>query len=355
LGHDVLSFGERRLTKSRFGVLALNLCLFLLFTYWLIENIDSRVLLNQFSCIPIWATLGATVIYLGALLMYGLRMALLLDCSVALGCKVTTLGYALNTVMPFRLGELVKIVLANRFWGIQKTQMLSASVVEKVADLSKLVLFTGLITFISGIWSTALAAALPLVVAIVVTMVVAIACVVLGQAHILKIIRWLPKRRAIRRLAVELHKHIGAYPLGLIFIATMGIWIINVELIFFSINSFLPQATLSFANAAILYFLLSLAVAVPSAPAGIGIFEAVTTAFLIHTSGVGYEAGLAAATVLHAVISLPQLLLCLPLLWSGVTPRTEVPEQAQFEPCKAQPPANQTKPQLESCRHLPKS
>lgn len=55
-------------------------------------------------------------------------------------------------------------------------------------------------------------------------------------------------------MAIELNKHIGAYPLGLIFIATMGIWIINVELIFFFINSFLPQATLSFANAAILYF-----------------------------------------------------------------------------------------------------
>lgn len=336
----MLKSGERRLTKSHFGLLALNLCLFLLFTYWLIEHIDFRVLLNQFSRIPIWATLGATVIYLGALLMYGLRMALILDCSVALGCKVITLGYALNTVMPFRLGELLKIVLANRFWGIQKTQMLAASVMEKVADLSKLVLFTGLIVFISGIRSTALAAALPLVVAIV----VAIVGIALGQAHILKVIRWLPKRRDIRREVIKLHKHINAYPLGFIFIATMGIWIINVELIFFSINSFLPQASLSFANAAILYFLLSLAVAVPSAPAGIGIFEAVTMAFLSHTSGVGYEAGLAAATVLHAVISLPQLLLCLPLLWSGVTPRAEAPELAQFVSGRAHPPASQTKP-----------
>ena len=77
--------------------------------------------------------------------------------------------------------------------------------------------------------------------------------------------------------------------------------------------------------------------------------------FLSHTSGVGYKAGLAAATVLHAVISLPQLLLCLPLLCSGVTPRTEVPEQAQFEPGKTQPPANQTKPQQESRRHLPEN
>ena len=84
MGYDVLKSGERRLTKSHFGLLALNLCLFLLFTYWLIEHIDFRVLLNQFSRIPIWATLGATVIYLGALLMYGLRMALILDCSVAL-------------------------------------------------------------------------------------------------------------------------------------------------------------------------------------------------------------------------------------------------------------------------------
>jgi hypothetical protein len=85
---------------------------------------------------------------------------------------------------------------------------------------------------------------------------------------------------------------------------------------------------------------LSLAVAVPSAPAGIDTFEAVTMAFLSHTSGVGYEAGLAAATVLHAVISLPQLLLCLPLLCSGVTPRTEVPRTGTIRawqnstPCK---------------------
>lgn len=111
VGPDVLKFGERRLTKFRFWVLALNLCLFLLFTYWLIEHIDFRVLLNQFSRIPIWATLGVTVIYLGAHLMYGLRMALLLDCSIALGGKVTTIGYGLNNVMPFRLRELVKIVL----------------------------------------------------------------------------------------------------------------------------------------------------------------------------------------------------------------------------------------------------
>jgi uncharacterized membrane protein YbhN (UPF0104 family) len=315
-------------TKSRFLVVALNLCLFSLFAYWLIANIDFNTLLNQFFLIPIWATVGATAIYLVALLLYGLRMALLLDCRISQGCKVTTLGYALNTVMPFRLGELLKILLTNQLWGFGKTQVISASAMEKLCDLSKLIFFTGLIVVAGGLWPIPLTAAVSLAAVIA----AAVLCIILGRIHISKIIRWMPKYRGLRRTVIEFHKHTGSYPLVWIAIVTSGIWVVNVALIAFSINSFLPQAGLSFSNAAILYFILSLAVAVPSAPAGIGLFEAATIAFVSGVSEVGYEASLAAATVLHAVISLPQLLFCIPLLWSYITRNSVTPESEKFKP-----------------------
>jgi uncharacterized membrane protein YbhN (UPF0104 family) len=302
------------LTKTRFLVLVFNLCLFLCLAYWIIKYIDFRILLSQFSLISIWSIFGAAVIFHLGLLMYGFRMALLLNCNVVLGCKITTLGYALNTIMPFRLGELVKIVLTNRLWGISKTQIFSASILEKIADISKLVLFTGLITFISGFWPEVLFERLQVLYVIVFVLSIIIGCVLFAYFHISKFIRMLPKHGDLRKIVIDFHKYAGVYPLGLICISTFGIWVANVVLIFFSINSFLPQVNLSFANAAILYFLLSFAIAVPSAPAGIGIFEAVTTTYLSHTLGVPYENGLAAASVLHAVVSIPQLLLCFPLL-----------------------------------------
>jgi hypothetical protein len=68
-------------------------------------------------------------------------------------------------------------------------------------------------------------------------------------------------------------------------------------------------------DAATLLLILSFAIAVPSAPAGIGLFEAGIVVYLTQKLGVNTEAALAVATVFHLVNTVPQLAMASWLLW----------------------------------------
>ena len=63
----------------------------------------------------------------------------------------------------------------------------------------------------------------------------------------------------------------------------------------------------------------SVAIAMPSAPAGIGLFEAAVIAYLTQAHGVQNEAALAVAVIFHLVVTVPQLaIFCAVLLSSSL-------------------------------------
>jgi hypothetical protein len=83
----------------------------------------------------------------------------------------------------------------------------------------------------------------------------------------------------------------------------------HVVLVLFSFNTYLTEIRVGVLEAATLLIVMALAIAVPSAPAGIGLFEAGIVAYLTQRTGVGNEAALAAASIFHLIITVPQLFL----------------------------------------------
>lgn len=218
---------------------------------------------------------------------------------------IVNIGYALNSVIPLRLGDALKVVIAHRLYLIPLTALFTASVVEKLVDVLKLSLLGGVVVAFAAGSFIQVGVLLPLAV-----LAAGVAgAIVFSRIFIVRIVRLLPKGTRLRRIFIELHKHTGSYPLGRIFAATAGIWALNVALVHFTFNTYLSGLELSILDAATLFLILALSVAVPSAPAGLGLFEAGAVAYLTQTTGVGNEAALAAAGVFHMVISLPPVIM----------------------------------------------
>jgi hypothetical protein len=232
-------------------------------------------------------------------------MALLLGRDFRTAFSIINIGYALNTLLPLRLGEAIKIYLSHRLFGTPLTGIFAASVAEKLIDLAKILLLGAIVVvFAAGefIQTSAL-------LSVIVLVAMGIGVVALFHLYIVRIVKLLPRGSRLRRISIELHKHASGYPLRRILAVTTGIWILNIALVFFSFNTYLPEVSIGILDAIALLLVLALAIAIPSAPAGLGLFEAGIVAYLTQKSGVGNEAALAAAVVFHLVITLPQLVM----------------------------------------------
>lgn len=302
-------------SPSKLTLIGLNLVVYYFLLRWVEANIQSEKLVDHLGQIPVWAVMGTLAINLAALALYGVRMALLLGKGFPIGFSIINIGYTLNTLIPMRLGEPVKIYLSHRLYGTPLLEIFSASVAEKLLDLFK-VLMLGLIVMAFVTSELIQTSALFPVIALIVLGMVAY---ILFRLHIVRIVKILPKKSRLRRISIELHKHSGNYPVRRVLAVSLGIWILNVAVVFFTFNTYLPGIHISILDAAALLLILILAIAIPSAPAGIGLLEAGIIAFLTQKSGVGNEAALAAAAAFHLVIALPQVLITSWLLWSRLS------------------------------------
>lgn len=288
---------------ARLALTAFNVALFVFFARWLMQNVRSDVLADHFSVIPAWAILGSMFINFAALACYGLRMAFILRERFVTSFSVINIGYALNTIIPLRIGEAVKIVMVHRLYGIPATKLVAATFLEKLVDLFTLVVLGLVLAAIAaGRYVNAGMLVLPLVLVIG-----AIGAVWVFRMAVAHIDNFLPKKSRLRRIMLELHKHASDYPLTRIIAITILIWSLNVLSVYFVFNTYLGHIGFGLLDAIALLVLLALAIAVPSAPASIGLFEAGVITYLTQLFDVSSEAALATAVVFHLAISVPQL------------------------------------------------
>ena len=292
-------------SPSRVVLIGLNLVVYYFLYRWLTANIDPDRLAGYLKQIPDWAILGSLSINIAALSLYGVRMSLLLGRGFQDSFSIINIGYALNTVMPLRLGEPLKLYLGHWLYSIPMAGLLAASVMEKLVDLGKLLLLGGIVLAFAAGKIIQINVLLP----ITVFGVAAIFAFILFRIYIVRIVRMLPKGSRLRRLSIEVHKHAGDYSFGRILFVTTGIWILNIALVYFTFNSYLPGVRIDLLDAVALLLILALAVAVPGAPGGLGFFEAGIVAYLTQKFHIDNEESLAAAVVFHFVITVPQVIL----------------------------------------------
>lgn len=296
---------RRKAVRSRLLIGLANLVLFYLLYRWMSNNVDFGRLRQSLWQIPAWAVLLSVAINLSALCLYGWRMKMLLKRGFAESFAVINIGYALNTLMPLRLGDMMKIWLSHRLFGLSVTGIVAASVTEKLFDLFKLSLLGGVLVvlaagkFIPG----------GLLPSLALFLTAAAGGFVLLRYKIVAIIRLMPKKSRLRRILISLHRHAGEYPLTRVFLVSLVIWAANLLLMYATFNSFIAGIRIDLADAIALLLIISLAIATPSAPAGVGLFEAGLVAYLTQVLHADTEAALAAAVMFHLVIAMPQMLL----------------------------------------------
>ena len=306
-----LGLAAKLFQPSRIALVALNLLAYVLLFRWAAENIQADRLADSFRVIPGWALLGALTINCLVLVMCGVRMSWLMNRDFRPSFSIINIGYALNTLLPLRLGEPIKIYVCHRLFKIPLTGIFAASVAEKLFDL---VLAIALVAAVLGLTAAQLIQ-LGTLISLCVLTLVALLAIFLFQRYVVQIVKLLPKGSRLRRISIELHKHARGYRIGRILAVSSCIWALNVFLVYFSFNTFTPDLHISMLEAATLLIVMALAIAIPSAPAGLGLFEAGIVAYLTQKSGICNETALAIASVFHLVITLPQVLIATKLLW----------------------------------------
>lgn len=301
---------RRKAVRFRLLVGLANLVLFYLLYRWMANNIDLGRLKQSLWEIPAWAVLLSVALHISILCLYGLRMRLLLRRGFIESFAVVNIGYALNTVIPLRLGDVMKIWLGHRLYGLSITGVVAASAVEKLFDLFMLLLLGGVLLALatSKFLPSGLLPSLALFLA------VAVSGLLFLRSKVVAIIRLIPKKGRLRRIAVSLYRHADDYPLAWVLLISFAIWAMNVLLIYASFNTFIAGTHIDAADTITLLLIISLTVATPSAPAGVGLFEAGLVAYLTQVLHADAEVALAAAIMLHMVITLPQALVTVVLV-----------------------------------------
>lgn len=284
-------------------LLIVNAIAFAAIVWWLSENISLQRIIEHFRAIPVWGATTALALNLAVLLAYGVRLSLLLEMRRLPALAIVILGFGLNGVLPFRLGEVAKLAYARQLFAIAAPRLLAATAAEKLLDLMALLLL-GL-----AVGQFVAAPYLRRGVEVVGILLGAAAFAIVLGSRTLK--RWQESGRQAHSWIVAafdtLHAQKNKAKLAKLAFLTAVIWAVTTISVYAMFASVFP--VFSFADAGILTLVLALAIAVPSAPAGLGVVEAAIVAYLTQAAHAEPNQALASALAFHLIVIIPQILI----------------------------------------------
>src|SRR3990172_2915142 len=192
-------------------------------------------------------------------------------------------GYLLSNVLPFRLGELGRAYLVSRNRGLSTSQAFSSVIVERMIDLWMIVvLFATVLPLVAGLAWAREAAVLAVVISV--AAMGGLFALTLNRALVLRLANWVMGHVRFPRFnAARWETRVVAFLDGLAALrdrrrfalaacASAMAWVSASLCAWFLLFAFLPAPTLPMG-----FFVLvisGLGVALPSAPASMGVFEA---------------------------------------------------------------------------------
>ena len=305
--------------RRRFAVLVTNAVFFAFVAHWLWKNVKYADLLAQVQQIPLSAVFVAMAMNSAVLMLYGLRLGSILRAKPIPCLLITVIGFTFNSLMPFRIGEGVKIYFGGSYFGLPLGRLGAAVVMEKLYDLSAIVILLALIGANSDSriidvgrpTILALAAALVVFGLVIARLRMTNAVAAPSEWAIVKSLRLDVFARQAESLLT--HQNI-ARPA----IFTALIWATNVSLVLVLFKTILPEIHFGLLDAMTLQAIAALAIAVPASPAGLGIFEAGIVAYLATIHGVQTERAISAALAYHLSITAPHTAIVVVFLGSQI-------------------------------------
>ena len=233
------------------------------------------------------------------------------------------IGYLLNSVLPFRVGELVRAYVIGKVEDVGLVHALTTIVVERLLDvLLVIALLLILLPFVDEpSWATGPALVLGVSILVLATLLAAI-----GRARrfALHIVEWL-LRPAPERLRGRLRESAEAALDGF---ATLGhppvllraggwsviAWAFSSLYMYFVLLAF--DLELTYAAPLLVMVATALGMIVPSSPGAIGVYHAIAIETLTTVFAVERADAAGFALVSHAIFNLVPIILGMAFLWS---------------------------------------
>ena len=235
------------------------------------------------------------------------------------------MGFMANNVLPFRIGEVVRIVSVSRLGNVRLGASLSSVVVERIFDGLALVFLMTVALFTAGIPDDVRLGGVSLTQAATIAgvaagaaLVAAITVVVFPQPaeRLIQLVVPSPKWSAkLVGILEDLRHGMAALrsPVRVLGVAlwSIGLWLLNGLSFYVAFLAF--DIPVDFAGALLMQGVLSIGISVPSAPGYVGVFEAAIKLVLVTLYGVSVDVALAYALTYHLTTFIPITLLG---LWS---------------------------------------
>jgi uncharacterized protein (TIRG00374 family) len=297
------TFGSRR---RRYIALALNACFFAFIAWWLRRNVNFDELAKHLRQIPPRAILVAMAMNSVVLLLFGLRLATILGAKTLPCFLITTIGMTFNSLLPLRLGEGVRIYCGNAIFKLPIGGLGAAVVMEKLYDLSMLLLLIAAVALTTN--SSVVAAGRPVALTLAVALPLCGLLIFRARASgaITPPSAWaILKRYRLDRVAREAEALFAQQKITRPALLSLLIWTTNVSLVLCFFSTVAPEIRFGVLDAMTLMVIAALAIALPFSPAGLGVFEAGIVAYLTTVHGVPTEKAISAALAYHFSISTP--------------------------------------------------
>ena len=290
-------------------VVGLNLVLFYFLYRWVQTSIRWEQFSNAFLETPVAAILVALVVGLFLLVLYGLRLGCLIDRPLSQTFWIICYGFGANNLLPFRIGDALKLYFAKRRYEVSMTRLLLVKVMEKFFDLFFL-LVIGLLALFLGVIAVSQASLL-LIFGLLIAVVVGAALVILLIGRNYGWLESLRRHPLVDHFFVVFEEVIRSPSKKQALLISVAIWILTVAMMKVFYAQALPGYEIAWRDALALVFVTTITLGLPSAPGAIGVFEAAIVFYLSGIVGVPAEQALASAVVLHLIVAVPQILFML--------------------------------------------
>lgn len=190
-----------------------------------------------------------------------------------------TIGYMLNSILPFRLGEIGRAYVIGERTNVPMARALSTVVVERMLDLASVVAMFALFALFLPMPPQFSSAALMGALFIIALLVVA-GGIIWQSSRVERILEHIAQR--VPRLKAEalvrsFHDLMGGFriirsprKLAIGLLLTAGVWVATLFVAYFTMLAFLPAR---FDEVGLVVVLSNLGGALPSAPGGLGVVQ----------------------------------------------------------------------------------
>ena len=295
--------------------LAIGILLSLIGLYYAFSGLDFDSLWINLQRINIFYILTVFLLFIYSVYIRSKRWQILLRPSINISCKplfsATIIGYFGNSVLPFRLGELLRGYSLSKDCTLKVSTIMGTIVLDRILDITGLFLVSVFFVFVFPLedWLKTGLIAMAIVITIALAIVIIITKKKMNWEKYTNNILSQTKGSLKKILNFIINILNGFVQLGntknigIIFFYTMYLWLIYFFCLYIVVIAL--NVDLSWMQAGLLLIATTLSISVPAAPGYIGTYHAVVIYMMVSVFGQETEISQSLAIVLHAVGFIP--------------------------------------------------